>query len=85
VTFGIPKKEDGYDFLKEWSVTSNDDRVNLTFSPILDRKDRAKVLFILSDQHQVFGHFNGTVVLDDGTLLEIKSLLGSAEVVHNKW
>lgn len=85
VTFNIPMKDNKYDFLKEWTVTSNDDRVDLTFSPILDRKDRAKVLFILSDQHQVFGHFNGTVVLDDGTKLNVKSLLGSAEVVHNKW
>lgn len=85
VTFHIPKNDKVYDFLKEWTVTSNDDRVHLTFTPILDRKDRAKVLFILSDQHQIFGYFNGFVVLDDGTKLEVKDLLGSAEVVHNKW
>ena len=85
VTFHIPQDDKVYDFLKEWTVTSNDDRVQLTFTPILDRKDRAKVLFILSDQHQVFGYFNGLVVLDDGTKLEVKDLLGSAEVVHNKW
>lgn len=85
VSFGIPENKEGYDLMKDWHFTSNDNRLNLTFSPILDRADRVSVLFILSDQHQVFGKFNGTVVLDNGTELEIKDLLGSAEVVHNKW
>ena len=85
VTFHIPQDENGYKFLEEWTFTSNDNRINLTFTPIRERSDRAAVLFILSDQHQVFGRFNGTVILDNGKELKIKDLLGSAEVVHNKW
>lgn len=85
VRFHIPQDDTGYKFLEEWTFSSNDNRLNLTFTPIMDRADRAAVLFILSDQHQIFGHFNGRVVLDNGKELEIKDLLGSAEVVHNKW
>lgn len=85
VTFHIPKNDDGYELLKEWTFTSSDQRLHLTFTPILDRADRAKVLFILSDQHQVFGRLSGTVILDDGTELLVEDILGSAEVVHNKW
>ncbi len=55
------------------------------FTPILDRFDKISLVLLVSDQHQVFGKFNGFVILDDGTKLEIKDLLGSAEVVHNKW
>ena len=39
----------------------------------------------MSDQHQVFGKFSGSVILDDGSKLEIKDLLGFAEKVRNKW
>ena len=38
-----------------------------------------------SDQHQVFGRFSGTVILDDGRKLEIRDLMGFAEKVRNKW
>ena len=38
-----------------------------------------------SDQHQVFGKFDGPVVLDDGTRFEVAGLHGSAEVVHNRY
>ena len=85
VEFQIPKKGKQYDYLKEWKLVSNDDRFYMTFTPILDRCDKVNLLFIVSDQHQVFGKLNGYVILDDGTKLEIKNLLGSAEVVHNRW
>jgi hypothetical protein len=40
---------------------------------------------VKSDQHQVFGRFTGTVVLDDGSTLSIEGLRGFAEAVHNKY
>jgi len=33
----------------------------------------------------VFGLFNGVAVLDDGTRLQVKDLIGFAEKVANKW
>jgi hypothetical protein len=40
---------------------------------------------VVSDQHQVFGTFDGSVVLDDGRILAIEGLRGFAEHVHNKY
>ena len=47
----------------------------MEFIPVIDRASCTDVKLIKSDQHQVFGRFTGTAVLDDGTRLEIKELL----------
>ena len=73
------------DYMKPWKVTSSDGRCKLDFTPALDRHSETKVLMIKSLQHQVFGYFNGFVVLDDGTRVEVKDLLGFAEDVFNQW
>ncbi len=85
VTFNIPKTSKKHEFLKEWELVSNDNRLYIKFTPILDRCDKISLGLLVSDQHQVFGTMNGYAILDDGTKLEIKDLLGSAEMVHNKW
>lgn len=86
VTFAIPKDERGRDaFLRPWRITCNNGRLDLTFTPVLDRAARTSALVLESDQHQVFGHFDGTAVLDDGTRLTVEHLLGFAEKVRNKW
>lgn len=86
VTFNIPKKEDGKeDYMSEWTITSNDNRVNLTFHPVLYRKALTNALIILSDQNQIFGKFNGTCILDDGTVITLNDVMAFAEKVHNKW
>ena len=51
----------------------------------MDRASLTSAAFLKSDQHQVFGRFSGTAVLDDGTVLEVKDLMGFAEKVENKW
>ena len=43
------------------------------------------LLLVKSIQHQVFGYFTGTAVLDDGTKLEIKDFPGFAEDVFNRY
>ena len=85
VTFGIPKKDGKDDFMAPWLFTDNEGRLSLRFTPIIDRSSKTDVLVICSDQHQVFGRFTGKVVLDDGTVLQIKNLLGFAEKVRNRW
>ena len=86
ITFHIPQTDDGKDdFLKPWQIISSDNRLNLTFTPILDRASCTSVVIIESDQHQVFGRFDGTATLDDGTILPIKNLTGFAEKVKNRW
>ena len=81
VTFHIPEP----DFLKPWTFTSSDGRFEMDFTPVLDRFSDTNLLILRSWQHQVFGRFTGTAVLDDGTRLEVKDLLGFAEKVRNRW
>lgn len=86
VTFKIPKNVDGSDdYMKPWLFTSNDGRFEALFTPILDRAANTSLGIISSDQHQVFGYFDGTAILDDGTVLAINHFLGFAEKVKNKW
>lgn len=68
-----------------WRFNSSDNRFELDFEPIVDRAANTDIGLIKSDQHQVFGRFNGRVVLDDGSSLKIENLIGFAEKVHNRW
>ncbi len=86
VDFGIPRCGDGeFDLMSRWHMTSNDGRFEMEFTPFLDRAAKINLGLLVSDQHQVFGKFDGTVVLDDGTRFEVAGLHGSAEVVHNRY
>ena len=85
VTFHIPMKDGKEDYLKPWTFTSDDGRFEMDFVPILNRASCTDVKLIKSDQNQVFGRFTGTAVLDDGTRLAVKDLIGFAEKVENKW
>ncbi|MGN1258838.1 MAG: DUF2804 domain-containing protein [Christensenellales bacterium] len=86
VTFNIPKNKNGKEnFLSPWTFSSSDKRFEMDFTPIIDRHSNSNVLVISSNQHQVFGYFNGTMILDDGSKVVLKNFLGFAEKVVNKW
>lgn len=85
VDFGIPLRNGKECYLRVWNMTSDDGRFEMEFQPVIDRASCTDVKLIKSDQHQVFGRFTGTAVLDDGTRLEVKDLMGFAERVENKW
>ena len=86
LTFNIPEGPDGNDdFLSPWTFTSCDGRFEMDFTPILDRASCTDVGIICSDQHQVFGRYDGRIILDDGTELYLSDFLGFAEKVYNKW
>ena len=57
----------------------------MTFKPIIDRHADTDFKILCSKQHQVFGVFNGTMVLDDGTKIQVENQIGFAEKVFNKW
>lgn len=73
------------DYMRPWTFTSDDGRFEMDYTPVLDRASCSDVGLIKSDQHQVFGVFNGRAVLDDGTVLNVKDLPGFAEKVISKW
>lgn len=86
VVFNIPVDKNGKDdFMSPWTFTDNEGRLKLNFIPVIDRKDITDIGIIASKQHQVFGKFSGTVILDDGSELKITEKLGFAEKVFNKW
>ena len=83
VTFHIPGDEK--DFLSPWTFDSDDGRFQMDFTPVMDRASCTDFGILKSDQHQVFGTFTGTAVLDDGTEIHVRDLPGFAEKVENKW
>jgi len=85
VTFNIPLKDGKEDYLMPWTFSSDDGRFEMIFEPILDRASKTSLLILESDQHQVFGRFSGTAMLDDGKVIHLKDFMGFAEKVANKW
>lgn len=85
VTFHIPTKDGKDDFMSPWRFTSDDNRFEMDFVPVVDRCSYDNAIVIKSNQHQVFGLFNGRAVLDDGSVIELQDALGFAEKVHNRF
>lgn len=85
VYFNIPRKHQQDDYMSPWTFTSDDNRFYMDFTPLIDRQAPLDLGFICMIPHQVFGVFNGYVILDDGKKIEVNNLIGFAEKVHNKW
>ncbi len=85
VRFVIPQKEGREEYLSPWRFTSDDGRFQMDFEPILDRAACMDFKLLCSDQHQVFGRFTGTAILDDGRAIPVRRMIGFAEKVRNKW
>ncbi|MGL4483398.1 MAG: DUF2804 domain-containing protein [Anaerovoracaceae bacterium] len=73
------------DYTADWKITSNDDRINIDFKPIIDRNAVVNLLLIETRQHQVFGRLYGEVVLDDGKKVKLNGEIGFFEKVKNRW
>ncbi len=76
---------DEHDYMKPWKITDNDNRLNLDFTPVVDRNSAVNFKLIKSIQHQVFGRFSGTAILDGGDTATLDNILGFAEDVFNQW
>jgi hypothetical protein len=74
---------DTADFMKPWRVLS--DRVDLRLDPIFERVTKTNLLVLKSQVHQVFGHYSGTVVEDDGRAVAINGLVGWVEQQDARW
>ena len=72
-------------YMQPWCFTDDEERLDLTFSPFKDRTARTNLGIIFSEVHQIFGRYNGRVILDDGSPLEIRDLIGFAEEHHVRW
>ncbi len=72
-------------FMELWEFISEDGRFNMTMQPTLDNHSDVRFVIGRMNCHQVYGVWNGNVILDDGTKLEIKDLFTFCEYVENKW
>ena len=69
-----------------WEFVSEDGRFNLTLTPFYDDASGFIIKKLAGTKcHQAHGYYNGTVTLDDGTILEIKDMYGFCEYVVNAW
>ena len=83
--FDIPIDKKGHDdYLKPWKFRSDDGSINLNFTPIVNRSAKMNLLFLSSNQNQVFGRFEGYIMVEEKRIY-IDNLVGFAEKVSNKW
>jgi hypothetical protein len=73
------------DFKQPWRMSSPDGRLDLEFTPFVERVAQTNLLLIASEVHQMFGRYTGTVTADDGEVLHLDGLIGWAEEHHARW
>ncbi|MBW2390289.1 MAG: DUF2804 domain-containing protein [Deltaproteobacteria bacterium] len=71
------------DFMQPWQMRS--DRVDLEFTPFVERVAETKLVVIQSEVHQMFGRYAGSVLADDGETVRIDGIVGWAEEHHARW
>ncbi len=62
-----------------------DGRLDLTFTPFVERVARTNLFVITSEVHQMFGHYAGHVQADDGEMIQLDGMGGFAEEYHARW
>ncbi len=72
-------------YMEPWRFISEDGRFNLTMTPFYDHHSDLNILAMRMHSHQVHGLWNGTVTLDDGSVLEIRDFYAFCEYVENRW
>lgn len=81
----VPFVYDSQDYMNPWIFKDNQGRLDLTFTPFKERIATTKMVIIDSEVHQMFGHYNGFFITDEGKKVAIKDLLGFAEEHHARW
>ena len=84
LTLDIPKIKNKIDYLSERKLSSKNNDINLTFTPIINRKDSLDFLILSTRQNQVFGRFNGTIKTKE-KIIEFNDSLGFIEHFKNRW
>ena len=74
VSFYIPSAK-----LEPWHFTSNDNRFEMEFKPVQERDESHQMFFHSMKRRQIFGYFNGKVVLDDNSEFKFEDIAGMAE------
>lgn len=73
------------DYMKPWTFKDPEGRIDLVFEPFKERLAQTNLGLIVSEVHQMFGHYNGKAVADNGEIVPIMNLIGFAEEHHARW
>jgi hypothetical protein len=77
---------DPSDLMKPWTITAPvSGRIDLRLVPLFERVARTNRLLIYSEFRQVFGHFSGTLVPDDGQAIQVAGMIGWVEQHRARW
>ena len=72
-------------WLSPWNFTSNDNRLEMVFTPQQERIDYRQALFHSAIRRQFFGSFSGKVILDDDSVMDFQNIAGFAEQVKTRF
>jgi len=75
VTFHIPPAN----WISPWHFLSNDNCLEMVFSPLQLRIDRRQMLYHTVTRRQLYGSFSGKVILNDGAEMDFHNITGFAE------
>lgn len=76
---------DSSDYVKPWCFCDDQERLKLEFQPFKERLARTNLGIIFSEVHQMFGHYTGEVLADDGEQVRLDGLIGFAEEHRARW
>lgn len=85
VKIDIPMKALGRDdYMGKWIFRSPTNEIDLVFTPNIDRHSDTNLLILRSNQHQVFGTYDGVIRVGEKEY-RIENMFGFAEKVYNRW
>ena len=73
------------DIDRPWTITSQDGRINLTFTPINQRSEKLNLWVLKSNFRQFIGHFSGSIQDNDGIIHQLENVLGLTEDHFARW
>ena len=74
---------DRRDFMRPWRIEGTN--VDLAFTPFTQRAVKMPLGVASTELHWTLGHFRGRIETDDGTKLDVGSILGWAEEHRARW
>jgi hypothetical protein len=73
------------DYMYPWRFTDSEKKLALDFTPFKERVAQTNLGIIVSEVHQMFGHYSGQFTSDEGEVIQIKNLVGFAEEHQARW
>lgn len=70
---------DKADFMQPWHISDPEGRLDLTFTPFLERVAASNVWLVRSEVHQMFGLYSGHITTGAGEVVPVHDLVGWAE------